>query len=170
MLTDSSLIHQDNENATLKRFTKLLEAERSAQVHTTALNAVKKELDRIQLAHTTSHRPSDIREHFNAARHVIQLHDESQQKLRDLTADMGLSDLELPQQMTNIDREYLKKYTLARARQHGILIRLTKYQEEMSPIRSTQRRGRRLVSKIGKSHSCDGHSGSSHIMFQDTKQ
>src|SRR5260221_3748756 len=54
-LTNSSLIHQDNENATLKRFTKLLEAEWSAQVHATALNAVKKELDWIQLAHTTSH-------------------------------------------------------------------------------------------------------------------
>ncbi len=113
---------------------------------------------------------SDIREHFNAARHVIQLHDELQQKLWDLTADMGLSDLELPQQMTNTDREYLKKYMLAWAWQHGILIWLTKYQEEMSPIQSTQCQGQQLVSKIGKSHSCDGCSGSSQIMFQDTKQ
>ncbi len=116
-LTNLSLIHQDNENATLKRFTKLLEAEQSAQVHATALNAVKKELDQIQLACTTSHQPSDIQEHFNTARHVMKLNDKSQQKLQDLTADMGLLDLELPQQMTNTDREYLKKYTFAQAQQ-----------------------------------------------------
>ena len=109
-LINSRPINQDNENATLKKFTKLLEAKWSAQAHAMALNVVKKELDWIELAHTASHRPSDIQEHFDAARHVIQLHKELQQKLWDLTADMGLSDLDLPQQMTNADKEYLRKY------------------------------------------------------------
>jgi len=65
---------------------------------------------------------------------------------------MGLSDLDLPQQMTNADKEYLRKYMLAHAWQHRILIRLMKYQEEMSPIQSTQCQGQQLVDKIGKSY------------------
>ena len=142
----------DNDQAALKRFTKLLEAERSAQSHASSLDAVKKELDRIQLARSMSHQPSDLREHFAAAKMVRELHDKSQRKLQELTADLGLSDVTLPTNLSGSDREYLKMFALARVRQHAILIRLTKYQDEINPIRNSQRKGGRVVAKVGEQH------------------
>jgi hypothetical protein len=140
----------DNDQAGMKKFAKLLEAERSSQAHSDALDAVKKELDRISLARTMSHSPIDLQEHFEAAQRVRSLHDESQERLRDLTAQIGLSDLKLPRNLSSTERDYMEKYILARFRKHSILIRLAKYQDEMNPIRSSQRRGGRLVAKIGK--------------------
>src|SRR5260370_27981882 len=101
---------------------KLLEAECSAQLHALSLDAVKKELDRIQLAHSMSHQPSDLREHFATAKMIRELHDKSQWKLQELTADLGLSDVMLPTNLSGSDREYLKMFTLARVSQHAILI------------------------------------------------
>jgi hypothetical protein len=140
----------DNDQAGMKKFAKLLEAERSAQAHSDALDAVKKELDRISLARTLSHSPVDLKEHFQAAQRVRSLHDESQERLHDLTAQIGLSDLKLLRNPSSAERDYIEKYILARFRKHAILIRLAKYQDEMNPIRSSQRRGGRLVAKVGK--------------------
>ncbi|KAF8336402.1 uncharacterized protein EI90DRAFT_172170 [Cantharellus anzutake] len=138
-----------NDQAGMKKFAKLLEAERSAQAHSDALDAVKKELDRISLARTMSHRPMDLKEHYQAALHVRSLHDESQARLHELTAQIGLSDLKLPQNPSDKEKEYIEKYILARFCKHSILIRLAKYQDEMNPIRSSQRCGGRLVTKVG---------------------
>jgi hypothetical protein len=140
----------DNDQAGMKKFAKLLEAERSAQTHSDALEAVKKELDRIVLIRTMSHSSTDLKEHFKAAQHLRELHDESQKCLRDLTAQIGLSDLKLPRNPSIPERDYIEKYILARFRKHSILIRLAKYQDEMNPVRSSQRRGGRLVAKVGK--------------------
>ena len=151
----SKLTLQDfpvNNQAALKRFTKLLEAKHLAQTHASSLDAVKKELDQIELANTMSHQPSDLREHFAATKLIRELHDQSQQKLQDLTTDLGLSDVTLPSNLSESDKEYLKKYTLAQVRQHGILIRLTKYQDEISPVWSSQPRGGHLVAKVGQWH------------------
>ncbi|KAF8333212.1 uncharacterized protein EI90DRAFT_3122263 [Cantharellus anzutake] len=59
-----------NDQAGMKKFAKLLEAKRSAQAHLDALDAVKKELDRISLARTLSHIPIDLTEHFQATQRV----------------------------------------------------------------------------------------------------
>ena len=128
---------------------KLMEAERSAQNHADALESVKKELDRIQHACTISARPADIKEHIKAAKAVRQLHDDSQRKLQSLTAHLGLSNISMPRELSQNDKEYVKLYTLARVRQHGILMRLTKYQDEVNPVRRSQRRGGRLAAKVG---------------------
>ena len=69
----------DNDQAGMKKFAKLLEAEQSAQAHSNKLDAVKKELDCIDLAHKISHKPISLAEHYQAAEHVQALHDESQQ-------------------------------------------------------------------------------------------
>jgi hypothetical protein len=89
-------------------------------------------------------------EHFQAAQHVRSLHDKSQECLHDLTAQIGLSDLKLPRNPSSTERDYMEKYILARFRKHAILIHLAKYQDEINPIRSSQRRGGWLVTKVGK--------------------
>ena len=127
-----------------------MDAEHSAQAHADALDAVKKELDRIKLAKTMLTNPVNLTEHYKAAKRVRELHDESQQRLQDLTANIGLSGFSLPPNPSPTDKEYIKKYILARFRKHSILIRLTKYQDEVNPIRSSKRRGGRVVAKVGK--------------------
>jgi len=113
---------------------KLLDAECSAQAHANALEVVKKELDRIKLVKTMSTNPVNLTEHYKAAKRVRELHDESQQRLQDLTADIGLSGFSLPPDPSPTDKEYIKKYILAWFRKHGILICLTKYQDKVNPI------------------------------------
>ncbi len=142
----------DNDQVALKRFTKLLEAEHSAQAHASSLDAMKKELDWIQLAHSMSHQLSDLREHFATAKLVRELHDKSQWKLQELMADLGLSNVMLLNDLLESDKEYLKKYTHAQVRQHGILIHLTKYQDEISPIWNSQQRGGHIVAKVSEWH------------------
>jgi len=127
-----------------------LDAEHSAQAHADALDAVKKELDHIKLAKTMSTNPMNLTEHYKAAKWVRELHDESQQRLQDLTANIGLSGFSLPPNPSPTDKEYIKKYILARFRKHSILIRLTKYQDEVNPIRSSKCRGGQVVAKVGK--------------------
>jgi len=75
---------------------KLLDAERSAQAHTNVLKVIKKELDHIKLVKTMSTNPMNLTEHYKAAKQVWELHDESQQQLMDLTADIDLSGFSLP--------------------------------------------------------------------------
>ena len=90
-----------------------MDAECSAQVHTNALDAVKKELDRIKLAKTMSTNPMNLMEHYRAAKRVRELHDESWQWLEDLTANIGLSGFSLPPNPSPTEKEYIKKYILA---------------------------------------------------------
>ena len=90
-----------------------MDAERSAQAHADALDAVKKELDRIKLAKTMSTNPVNLTEHYKAAKQVWELHDELQQWLQDLTANIGLSGFSLPPNPSPTDKEYIKKYILA---------------------------------------------------------
>ncbi|KAF8337080.1 uncharacterized protein EI90DRAFT_3287373 [Cantharellus anzutake] len=118
-----------NDQAGMKKFAKLLEAERSAQAHSDALEAIKKELDRIVLIRTMADSSTD-----QAAQHLQELHDESQKCLHDLTAQIGLSDLKLPRNPSGPERDYIEKYILARFRKHSILICLAKYQDEMNPV------------------------------------
>src|SRR5260370_16694368 len=118
----------------MKKFAKLLEAEQSTQAHLNKLDAVKKELDHIDLAHKISHKPISLAEHYQAAEHVQALHDESQQQLSDLTAEIGLSYLNLPPSPSNVEKECIKLYILACFRKHSIIICLAKYQDEMNPI------------------------------------
>ena len=106
---------------------KLLDAEHSAQAHADALNAVKKELDHIKLAKTMSTNPVNLTEHYKVAKWVRELHDESQQWLQDLTANISLSGFSLPPNPSPTDKEYIKKYILAWFQKHSILICLTKY-------------------------------------------
>ncbi|KAF8318044.1 uncharacterized protein EI90DRAFT_3133537 [Cantharellus anzutake] len=141
----------DNDQAGMKKFARLLEAEWSAQAHSEALDAVKKELDRISLARTLSHSPINLDKHFQAAQHVRLLHNESQQRLRDLTAQIGLSDLKPLQNPSSTERDYMEKYILAQFHKHAILIRLAKYQDKMNPIQSSQQCGGQLVTKVGYS-------------------
>jgi len=101
------------QQAALKRFTRLLEAKHSAQLHASSLDAMKKELDQIQLACSMSHQLSNLREHFAAAKMIRELHDKLQQKLQELTAELGLSDVTLPTHPSGSDREYLKMFMLA---------------------------------------------------------
>src|SRR5260370_36583635 len=129
---------------------KLLDAEHSAQAHTNALEVIKKELDHIKLVKTMLTNPVDLTEHYKAAKWVWELHDKSQQWLQDLTTDIGLSGLSLPPDPSPTDKEYIKKYILAWFRKHGILIHLTKYQDEVNPIRGSKHHGGWLVVKVGK--------------------
>ncbi len=128
---------------------KLMEVERSAQNHADALESVKKELDQIQHAHTISTKPADIKEHISAVKAVCRLHDDSQWKLQDLTAHLGLLNISLPRELSENDKEYIKLYTLAHVRQHGILMHLTKYQDEVNPVHRSQCRGGHLAAKVG---------------------
>ena len=113
---------------------KLLDAECSAQAHANALEVVKKELDHIKLVKTMLTNPMDLTEHYKAAKQVRELHDESQQWLQDLTADISLSGFSLSPDPSPTDKEYIKKYILAWFQKHGILIHLTKYQDKVNPI------------------------------------
>src|SRR5260370_3622734 len=115
---------------------KLLDAEQSAQANTNVLKVIKKELDCIELVKTMLTNPMDLTEHYKAAKWVQELHDESQQQLQDLTADIGLSGFSLPPDPSPTNKGYIKKYILAQFRKHGILICLTKYQDEVNPIQS----------------------------------
>src|SRR5260370_42015650 len=56
----------------------------------------------------------------------------------------------LPPNPSPTDKEYIKKYILAWFRKHGILIHLTKFQDEVNPIQSSKCCGGRLVVKVGK--------------------
>ncbi|KAF8320163.1 uncharacterized protein EI90DRAFT_3020576 [Cantharellus anzutake] len=87
-------------------------------------------------------------EHFQAAQHVRSLHDKSQECLCDLTAQIGLSDLKLPQNLSSTERDYMEKYILAQFRKHAILIHLAKYQDKINPIWSSQWHGGWLVTKV----------------------
>ena len=127
---------------------KLMEAERSAQNHANALESVKKELDQIQHARSISTKPIDIKEHIKAAKAVHQLHDDSQQKLQDLTTHLGLSNISLPRNPSDHEKEYIKLHTLACFRKHGILMCLTKYQDEVNPVHRSQCHGCHLVAKV----------------------
>src|SRR5260370_34431466 len=129
---------------------KLLDAEHSAQAHTNVLEVVKKELDHIKLVKTMSTNPMNLTEHYKAAKWVWELHNESQQWLQDLTADISLSGFSLSPDPSPTDKEYIKKYILAWFQKHGILIHLTKYQDKVNPIRSSKHCGGRLVVKVGK--------------------
>src|SRR5260221_13953312 len=133
----------------MKTFMKLMEAERSVQNHANGLESVKKELDQIQHACTISTKPSDIKEHISAAKAIHQLHNDSQWKLQDLTTHLGLLNISLPRELSENDKEYIKLYTLAHVRQHGILMCLTKYQDEVNPVHRSQCRGSHLAAKVG---------------------
>ena len=78
--------------------------------------------------------PMNLTEHYRAAKWVQELHDESWQWLEDLTANIGLSGFSLPPNPSPTEKEYIKKYILARFRKHSILICLTKYQDKVNPI------------------------------------
>src|SRR5258708_28341493 len=132
----------------MKTFMKLMEAERSVQNHADALESVKKELDRIQHARTISTKPADIKEHISAVKAICRLHNDSQQKLQDLTTHLGLLNISLPRELSENDKEYIKLYTLAHVRQHSILMRLTKYQDEVNPVHRSQHCGGHFSAKV----------------------
>src|SRR5260370_14221389 len=118
----------------MKTFMKLMEVERSAQNHADVLESVKKELDQIQHTHILSAKPADIKEHIQAAKGVHQLNDDAQQNLQDPTACLGLLNLSMPRDLSENNKEYIKLYALAHIRQYGILMHLTKYQDEVNPV------------------------------------
>ena len=78
------------------------------------------------------------------------LHDDAQWKLQDLAACLGLMDLSLPRKLTENEKDYIKLYTLAHVRQHGILVCLTKYQDKVNPVCRSQHHGHHLAAKVGE--------------------
>ena len=73
-----------------------------------------------------------------------------QQKLQDLSTHLGLLDLSMPRDLSKNDKEYIKLYMLAHVRQYGILMHLTKYQDEVNPVCRSQCHGRHLAAKVGE--------------------
>ena len=48
------------------------------------------------------------------------------------------------------DKEYIKLYMLACVRQYGILMHLTKYQDEVNPVHRSQHHSHHLAAKVGE--------------------
>ena len=138
-----------NHQAGMKTFMKLMEAERSAQNHADALESVKKELDWIQHTHIISTKPTNIKEHIQAVKAICWLHNDAQQKLQDLSTCLGWLNLSIPRDLSENDKEYIKLYMLACVRQYGILMHLTKYQDEVNPVHRSQHCGCCLAAKVG---------------------
>ncbi|KIJ31905.1 hypothetical protein M422DRAFT_266403 [Sphaerobolus stellatus SS14] len=114
----------------------LIESQKTAESLTHTLDALSKELDRHEFLRLLGKvAPDSLDDLYIAANELQHHHQESISQLEELTASLGLLNIDLPPDMSKDDTAFMKKLILLQAVKTTLWNRLQRVHDEMNPIR-----------------------------------
>jgi hypothetical protein len=116
----------------------LIETQKSAEVLTTALDALNRELDNYEYKERLLGRTVEgVSSLYEAANALYQHHQDSIMQLQDLTANLGLP---LSSHILDTDKDFVKQLILLHAVKTTLWGQLQRMQDELNPIRESATR------------------------------
>jgi hypothetical protein len=113
----------------------LLETQKTGEALTAALEALNKELDKKEYQSTLYPEISRPIDHLYAASNqLLHHHQLSMSHLRELTASLGLLQIEVPLSISKEEEEFLKKLVILQGVKTILWNKLQRLQDEISPI------------------------------------
>lgn len=130
-----------------------MDAQRTAETLARNLEALDQVISAHEFRNELQSAPNNgqLEAHYAAAEELRRHHEESLHKLSSLAADVGLLQAPLPnRQLLGEEQEYLKLLVMARGIKTTLWTKISRYHDEMNPLRESRRRGGGgLIGKLG---------------------